>query len=214
MFTRTLGLTFVVALVSLTSMHASARTALQKHVAFFDRADDGMITWTDTYEGCRALGFSMSKSAALASAINAGLGTSTGGTTFTINVANIHKGKHDSDSDIYDENGNYVQKKFDALFERFDTDRDNGISEDEFAVLYSRNYESATGSVISRFEFGLLMDIAGETRTKTSTWSACSSWWCPSYTSTSTYKVLTRSDLSGFYDGSLLYELAGEQAPF
>ena len=124
------------------------------------------------------------------------------------------KGKHDSDSDIYDENGNYVQKKFDALFERFDTDGDNGISEDEFAVLYSRNYESATGSIISRFEFGLLMDIAGETRTKTSTWSACSSWWCPSYTSTSTYKVLTRSDLSGFYDGSLLYELAGEQAPF
>jgi len=195
-------------------MNASARTALQKHVAFFDRADDGMITWTDTYEGCRALGFSISKSAALASAINAGLGTSTGGSTFTINVANIHQGKHDSDSDIYDDAGNYVQKKFDALFDRFDTDSDNGISEDEFSTLYTRNYESATGSVVSRFEFGLLMDIAGETRTTSSTWSACSYWWCPSYTYTSSYKVLTRSDLAGFYDGSLLYELAGEQAPF
>lgn len=211
---RNLLIALTISMVSLLSAQASARTALQKHVAFFDRADDGMITWTDTYEGCRALGFSMSKSAALATAINAGLGNSTGGTTFTINVDNIHKGKHDSDSDIYDDDGNYVQKKFDALFDRFDTDNDNGISEDEFSVLYTRNYESASGSVISRFEFGLLMDIAGETRTTSSTWSACSYWWCPSYTSTSSYKVLTRTDLAGFYDGSLLYELAGEQAPF
>ena len=214
MLARNLFIALTISMVSLISTQASARTALQKHVAFFDRADDGMITWTDTYEGCRALGFSAPKSAALATAINGGLGKSTGGTTFTINVANIHKGKHDSDTDIYDEEGNYVQKKFDALFDRFDTDNDNGISEDEFSVLYTRNYESATGSVISRFEFGLLMDIAGETRSTTSTWSACSYWWCPSYTSTTSYKVLTRSDLSGFYDGSLLYELAGEEAPF
>ena len=214
MLNRNVLLICFVFIASLFSTQAMARTALQKHVAFFDRADDGMITWNDTYEGCRALGFSASKSAALATAINAGLGTSTGGTTFTINVDNIHKGKHDSDSDIYDENGNYVQKKFDELFARFDTDGDNGISEDEFAVLYTRNYESAAGSVISRFEFGLLMDIAGETRTQTSKWSACSYWWCPSYTSTSSYKVLTREDLSGFYDGSLLYEIAGEEAPF
>ena len=214
MLARNLFIALTISMVSLISTQASARTALQKHVAFFDRADDGMITWTDTYEGCRALGFSAPKSAALATAINGGLGTSTGGTTFTIKVANIQKGKHDSDTDIYDEDGNYVQKKFDALFDRFDTDNDNGISEDEFSVLYTRNYESATGSVISRFEFGLLMDIAGETRSTTSTWSACSYWWCPSYTSTTSYKVLARSDLSGFYDGSLLYELAGEEAPF
>ena len=70
MLTRSLLIALTLSLVSLTSINASARTALQKHVAFFDSADDGMITWTDTYDGCRALGFSIPTSASLATAIN------------------------------------------------------------------------------------------------------------------------------------------------
>lgn len=214
MLLRTLMLALALSFITISPSSAHAETALQMHVAFFDRDSDGMITWSDTYEGCRALGFGVAKSAALASAINLALGSSTGGGTFTVSLENIHLGKHDSDTDVYDENGNYSHKMFERLFNTYDTDGDDALSEDEFSALYSRKYESAAGSVGSRAEFGLLLDIAGVDRSKTSTWSACSYWWCPSYTRTVSYKALTKDTMSEFYDGSLFYTIAGESFPF
>ena len=192
---------------------AQARTALQKHVDFFDRDLDGDIEWYETYEGCRALGIGTVTSGSFATAINAALGFSTGGSLFTVMTATIHQGMHGSDTGIYDSNGNYVQEAFNALFNNYDHNRDDLLDEDEFDALYAGQYTDAGGSAASRAEFEVLIDVAGETRTQSKTWSACSYWWCPSYSYTESYDVLTRKTMESFYDGSLFYVIAGEPVP-
>ena len=125
-----LGLT-----LALSASPAHARTALQKHVDFFDRDLDGDIEWSETFEGCRALGISSVTSSAFATAINAALGTSTGGSLFTVKTATIHQGIHGSDTGIYDKKGNYVPEAFQALFTNYDRNRDDVLDEDEFDAL-------------------------------------------------------------------------------
>jgi len=192
----------LVSLISLSTAPAHAETALQKHVAFFDRNNDGMITWSETYEGSVALGFGW-KSGAMATLINGGLGNATGGSTFTVNVTNIHQGKHDNDTDAYDAEGNFSQVDYDRIFERYDYNRDNAISNNEFRALYAGRYETWSGSIVSQAEFGFLQDIAGITRkVNPSCW-----WWCDTET------VISRSTLASFYDGSLFYVIAGESVP-
>ena len=68
-------------------------TALQKHVAFFDRDHDGQIHVGETYDGLRALGLSRTRATLAATAINGGLGPLTTDHWYdptTIDVANIH----------------------------------------------------------------------------------------------------------------------------
>jgi len=176
-------------------------TALQKHVMFFDRNGDGKITLSETFQSLSLLGFGSVRSSALALAINGGLGRVTGAPWYaplTINIDQIHKGKHGSDTDIYDANGNFSQPKFDELFSKYDTNQDGALSEKEFENFFSRKFEDNTSSLASKFEFGLLLEIAGEERTVDGTSS----------------KVLTRETMSKFYDGTLLFDLVGETTPF
>ena len=65
---------------------AEERTALQLHADFFDGNGDEWITWSETYTGCRQLGFSVVSASGLASAINLALGETTNGSTWTINI--------------------------------------------------------------------------------------------------------------------------------
>ncbi len=175
----------------------NGRTALQKHVDFFDRNNNGSITLSETHEGLVALGLGSTRSWGLATAINAGLGITTGASWFsplTINTANIAAGKHPSDSDIYDEQGNFSAPKFAELFDKFDLDGDGALSNEEFVNFRNRKFEDESSSLASSLEFGLLMEIAGEDRGDT--------------------RVLTAATLASFYDGSLFYRIAGEPVPF
>jgi len=199
--------------ILMVAPQAQARTALQKHVDFFDRDLDGDIEWGETYEGCRALGIGTVTSSAFATAINAALGTSTGGTLFTVMTATIHQGMHGSDTGIYDANGHYVPSAFDALFSNYDSNRDALLDEAEFNNLYAGQYTDAGGSVASRAEFAVLFDVAGETRTRQKTWRACRYWWCPSHTYNESYEVLSEKTMQSFYDGSLFYVIANEPVP-
>lgn len=187
---------------------ATERTALQKHADFFDISGDGLIEWSETYEGCRALGFSTVSSSGMASAINLALGSVTGGSTWTINVDNIAAGIHGSDTGIYDAQGRYVPSAFEAIFARYDVDGDDAISETEIDGLYAGQFTDFTGSVASKAEFGFLFDIAGEERTVE---LPCSTWFCDTYTDTE--RVLTRETMAAFYDGSLFYVVAGWPVP-
>ena len=176
-------------------------TALQKHVTFFDRNRDGKITLSESFQGLSALGFGSVRSGALAVAINTGLGRSTGApwySPFTINVDKIHQGKHGSDTDIYDVNGVFNQAKFNELFSKYDTNQDHALSKDELQGFFSRNFEDSTGSLASKAEFGLLLEIAGQDQVIAGKQT----------------RVLTRDTLSRFYDGTLLFDIAGETIPF
>ena len=175
----------------------NGRSPLQKHVDFFDRNNDGKITVSETKEGLSALGLGPVTAWAGAIAINAGLGRTTGASwsdPLTINTDNIAKGKHPGDSDIYDAQGNFSAPKFSSLFNQFDTDGDSALSGAELANFHGRMDKEGTSSLVSKAEFGLLMKVAGEDRDGT--------------------EVITSETLASFYDGSLFYNIAGEEGPF
>ena len=176
-------------------------TALQKHVMFFDQDGDGKITVGETFDGLRELGFGYTRSSAFAFAINAGLGVATGAPWYaplTVDIENIAKGKHDSDTDIYDVDGRFNAQKFEDLFAIYDTDSDNALSAEEFEIFYMRNKEDEASSLVSTFEFGLLIELAGE----------------PRVIDGKETSVVTRETMARFYDGSLFYDLVGRTPPF
>ncbi|MFT4976971.1 MAG: peroxygenase [Myxococcota bacterium] len=193
--------------LTIGTAQASERTALQLHADFFDVDVDGFVEWTETYTRCRALGFSTVTSSGLASAINLALGSTTGGSTWTINLDNIEAGIHGSDTGIYDADGDFVPSAFEAIFSRYDADGDDAISDTEIDALYSGQFTDLTGSLASKAEFGLLFDIAGEEREV----ELPCSWFCDTYTDTEV--VLTRATMTAFYDGSLFYTVAGLPVP-
>ncbi|GMU58166.1 MAG: hypothetical protein AMXMBFR33_73120 [Candidatus Xenobia bacterium] len=174
---------------------AQPRTALQKHVDFFDRNGDGQTRVWETYQGLRALKLGRMLSAAGAVAINASLGLKTGSPWYswlTIQNDGIHMGKHEGDTDVYDEQGNFVQSRFNALFTNFDKNGDDALSKQELDdMMIARGNGKA--NLGSKAEFGLLLEIAGEDRPEG--------------------RVVTRKTLQALYDGSLFYTLAGEKAP-
>ena len=163
-------------------------TPLQKHVAFFDRNHDGTITVGETYAGCRALGMQRVPSAIVAILINGGMGWGTSGgilPTLNVSVANIQRGMHGSDSEVYDADGKFDARKFDAFFSRWDKDGDDHWSWSEFwdRANAQRDIWDVFGRVASIAEFGLVFVIAGEDG------------------------KISRETLRKVYDGTLFYEL-------
>jgi peroxygenase len=176
-----------------SSPNSGARTALQKHVDFFDVDRDGRITLSDTYQGLRRLGLGAARAAAFAGVINAALGSLTSGApSLTVDAERIHAGKHRSDTGVYDESGRFSLPRFRRLFARHDADGDGALDGEELARLCAANRTDLVGHLGSKAEFGLLLDIAGEDR--------------------GGKRVLTRGRLHRFYNGSLFYALAAEVA--
>ncbi len=91
-------------------------TPLQKHVAFFDTDNDGIISIGDTYRGHRRLGISQFYSALFSMIINFALFFQTKGKFMQIKVENIAMGKHAFDTGIFDDDGMLDEKVFDELF--------------------------------------------------------------------------------------------------
>uniref|UniRef100_A0A0D9WNY1 EF-hand domain-containing protein n=1 Tax=Leersia perrieri TaxID=77586 RepID=A0A0D9WNY1_9ORYZ len=128
-------------------VYSSEMTPLQKHVAFFDRNKDGIIYPSETYEGFRAIGAGVLLSAVSAVFINGGLGPKTvpentkTGMKLPIYVKNIHKGKHGSDSGVYDENGRFVPEKFEEIFKKHAHTRPDALTGKELKELLQANRE-------------------------------------------------------------------------
>lgn len=169
------------------------RTALQKHVDFFDTNHDGRITLSETYHGFRRLGFGAVRSAAFAGVINAALGpTTSGAPSLTVDTERIHAGRHGSDTGIYDKQGRFSRPRFRRLFARYDANGDDALDGEDLARLFADKRNDIVGHLGSKAEFALLLEIAGEDRQGG--------------------KVLTRRRLERFYNGSLFYRLAEEVA--
>lgn len=169
------------------------RTALQKHVAFFDQDGDGRITLGETYSGLRRLGLDPLRSAAAAAVINGALGPATSGAPrLSIDTRRIHAGMHASDTGVYDARGRFSITRFERLFARYDVAGEGALDGAALQRLFTDRRTDWLGHLASRAEFGLLLELTGQFRDGR--------------------KVLTRERLLSFYDGSLFAKVADELA--
>ncbi|MCM2256017.1 MAG: caleosin family protein [Vicinamibacteria bacterium] len=169
------------------------RTALQKHVDFFDQDGDGLITLAETYSGLRRLGLDPLRSAAAAAVINGALGPATSGAPrLSIDTRRIHAGMHASDTGVYDSRGRFSITRFERLFARYDVAGQGALDDAALRRLFTDQRTDWLGHLASRAEFGLLLELAGQLRDGR--------------------KVLTRERLLSFYDGSLFGVVADELA--
>ncbi|XP_062233160.1 probable peroxygenase 5 isoform X2 [Phragmites australis] len=134
--------------MAMADVYRGELTPLQRHVAFFDRNKDGIIYPSETYEGFRAIGCGVPLSAASAVFINGFLGPKTIPENektppfkFPIYVKNIHKGKHGSDSGVYDAHGRFVPEKFEEIFKKHAHTRPDALTGKELQEMLQANRE-------------------------------------------------------------------------
>jgi peroxygenase len=177
------------------------RNALQRHADYFDGNKDGQVTVAEAYRGMRDLGLGPIAAGLGAVAGNAFLGPATGAPWYSplsIQTDNIGKGKHPGDSGTFDADGNFDQSKLVDMYDKHDSDRDGALSQAEIKAMIAANKGgSRLGAFLSTVEFGLLMKVAGEQRELAGGQS----------------RVLTREKMQGFYEGTLLYTIAGQAIP-
>ncbi|KIW21358.1 hypothetical protein PV08_01938 [Exophiala spinifera] len=171
-------------------------TALQHHVLFWDRDNDGIIHPKDVYDGFRALGFNVLFSlGSLLIPIFFSYPTGLGHSWFPdpwlrIYVGSIHKAKHGSDTGIFDLDGHFHRDRFDEMFSRWDEDGCGGLSADQMWRMWKKNRCAA--------------DVAG---------------WCFSFMELWTTWLLLqkngrvwKDDLLACYDGSLFWKISEANA--
>ncbi|KAH7440173.1 hypothetical protein KP509_04G095000 [Ceratopteris richardii] len=170
-------------------------TALQQHLAFFDRNKDGIIYPHETYIGFRALGFSVILSLFSAFMINFFLSYKTVDSRipsllFPIHIKNIHRAMHPNDSGGYDTEGRALNHVLNELFKEFATTFPDRLSRDEFTSMRKSFYKdsSKSGRFASwlewEFAYMLLKDEDG---------------------------YIGKENIQGIYDGSIFYYMEKKQ---
>lgn len=173
-------------------------TPLQRHVMFFDGNGDGKIALSETKKGLEDLGVSRWTSWAQAAFINLGLSRQVNGSLgFTLDIGTIHKGKHAADTGVYDENGQYVQEKFERL-KTFDKDKSGALTWAEFKDLMKANGRNFVGRLAAFGEFSLLSKI-GSDRTEVHGGKSV--------------PAVSLERMRQLYDGTLFYRIAGKPLP-
>jgi peroxygenase len=170
-------------------------TPLQRHAAYFDPEGTGLIRFGQTYRGLRDLGVGRGWSVTLSSIIHAALGRRTSGGLLTIRIANIHRGKHDSDTGVFDASGKLVDARFEALFASIaHTDPPNVITRKEFrSFMKQSGPQSAAGTFFSWAEAKLFFCVAADTEKREDG---------------KTVPAIRRATLRSFYEGDLLPRVA------
>ncbi|KAK5200269.1 hypothetical protein LTR99_009067 [Exophiala xenobiotica] len=179
-----------------TNIKRPQLTALQQHVLFWDRDNDGIIHPLDVYTGFRELGFSIIFSiGSLLIPIFFSYPTTLGHSWLPdpwlrIYVGSIHKAKHGSDTGVFDLDGHFHQDRFDAMFDHWDEDACGALSADQMWRMWKKNRCAA--------------DVAG---------------WCFAFMELwTTWLLLQRDgrvwkdDLKGCYDGTLFWKISEEQS--
>lgn len=119
---------------------------LIKHISFFDRNKDGIIYPWETYEGFRAIGVDISKSTILGFLTNMALTRETRPGKYPsllmpIEVKNIARAKHGSDTGVYDTEGRFVPSKFENIFIKHAHTHANALTAEEVNEMLKANRE-------------------------------------------------------------------------
>ncbi|KAI8587773.1 Caleosin related protein-domain-containing protein [Geranomyces variabilis] len=169
-------------------------TPLQKHVGFWDRNKDGLIYPWETFAGFYALGFNplLALVSALAFHIlHVGYPTHSSwipNPLLPVEIANIHRAKHGSDTESYDTAGRFVREKFEQTFAAYSSvEGKEGLTFSDIRHMWvgNRNVGDVIGWSFQVFLWAFLWALAADAETG----------------------VLHKEDVLRQYDGTLYYEL-------
>jgi peroxygenase len=177
-------------------------TALQRHASFFDDNGDRAVDVSECTRGLRALGLPFGVAEVAALAIVAPLSVQTRGSllALSIDIENIQKGKHDSDTGILDKRGRFNARRFEKVFgahSTVDQDGNKAFSATELGEMINANRETLLGSLVSMIEWRVLLALAADTK---------------AVERVRAVPALSVARLKSFYDGTLFYKLAKEHA--
>ena len=177
-------------------------TTLQRHASFFDDNGDRAVDVAECTRGLKALGLPLGVAEVAALAIVAPLSIQTRGSllALSIDVENIQKGKHDSDTGILDKRGRLNARRFEKVFGACSTVDRNGdkvFTATELTKMINANRETLFGSLVSTVEWQVLLALAADTRVVERGKSV---------------PALSVARMRSFYDGTLFYKLAQAHA--
>jgi peroxygenase len=177
-------------------------TALQRHVSFFDDNGDRAVDVAECTRGLKALGLPIGVAEAVALVIVAPLSVMTRGSLLatSIDIENIQKGKHDSDTGILDKRGRFNARRFEKVFgarSTVDGNGDKAFTASELTRMIVANRETLLGALVSTVEWQTLLLLAADTT---------------AVEGGKPVPALSVAGLKAFYDGTLFYKIAKARA--
>ena len=177
-------------------------TTLQRHASFFDDNGDRSVDVAECTRGLKALGLPFGVAVAAALAIVVPLSIQTRGSllALSIDIENIQKGKHDSDSGILDKRGRFNARRFAKMFgacSTVDRNGDKAFTATELTKMIIANRETLVGSLVSMVEWHVLLALAADRK---------------GVEGGKQVPALSIARIKSFYDGTLFYKLAKEHA--
>lgn len=171
------------------------KTALQRHCAFFDRDQDGIISMTDTFKSLRILGFNWLFALVGMFFIHVTMSYQTSPSwipswRMPIYLERINRCRHGSSSKAYDFEGNVVSiSAVQNLLVRFDTEKRGGLNAAELVWMIWNLRDS--------------YDFFG--------WIMSAVWWSALYLLAADKRgILSQEAIIAQYDGSLFYMLEAQ----
>ena len=177
-------------------------TTLQRHGSFFDDNGDRGIDVAECTRGLKALGLPVGVAETAALTIVAPLSVQTRGSLLAMNIdiENIQKGKHDSDTGILDKRGRFNTRRFESVFgarSTVDRNGDKAFTATEITGMVTANRETLLGFLVSLAEWQLLLLLAADTE---------------AVEGGKMVPALSVARVKSFYDGTLFYKLAKGRA--
>ena len=177
-------------------------TTLQRHASFFDDNGDRAVDVAECTRGLKAVGLPFGVAEIAALAIVAPLSVQTRGSllALSIDIENIQKGRHESDTHILDKRGRFNTRRFEKVFGACSTADQNGdkaFTATELTKMIIANRETLFGSLVSMVEWQVLLALAADTS---------------AVERGKTVPALSVARMKSFYDGTLFYKLAKEHA--
>lgn len=171
-------------------------TALQKHVSFFDRNKDGIITPEETFEGSVAIGFTVEYAREFASLVHSANGPITSPADAplphsSIYIENMERGMHGSDTGAFDLKGRFVPQKFEEIFIKHAKTWRDGLTHSEVddMILANRDPLDPASWEGPKIEWGGIYKLASDN-----------------------HGFLHKDDARGIFDGSVFVKLEEKRA--